>query len=96
MTAKRRPAKMGFEHLHRREPPPRPRLSKEEREWLRATQPRYRYRVMVFGRAATPWRTDVAEMQRDAIRGGHGTVCEQTGLLFMTVPSWIQSERLDP
>lgn len=44
---------------------------------------------MVFGRPVTDW-APLAETQRAAIRMGHGSRCEQTGLLYMTVPAWIE------
>jgi hypothetical protein len=88
--------KMGFEpkQAPRRAAPPMTRAHREHLERKGALAP-YRYRVMIFDRAVTPWRSDEQETLRDAVRGGHGTVCEQTGILFMTVPAWIQWEKLE-
>jgi hypothetical protein len=49
---------------------------------------------MVFARAVTPWAS-LGETQRAAIRAGHGSVCEQSGLLYMTVPAWLQRKTID-
>jgi hypothetical protein len=88
--------KMGFEHLHRRKDP-RPRLrplTTEERACRLAHAARYQYRVMVFARPVTDWMS-LADAQRTAIRMGHGSRCQFTRRLFMTVPAWIQ-ERETP
>lgn len=95
MRAKR---KMGFEHLQRRDDPWAPRYappSAEELAWARYQQSLWEYRITVFGRAVTPWSSK-AETHRAAIRMGHASRCEQTRLLFMTVPAELESRKVDP
>jgi hypothetical protein len=90
--------KMGFE----RRKPGRPPLGyrpqdREHAAWCQAHRERNRrYRLMIFDQPAGPWRSGLDEAQRDAVRGGHGSRCEQTGQMFMTVPAWIWEAKIEP
>ncbi|MEA3017324.1 MAG: hypothetical protein QOI38_2046 [Sphingomonadales bacterium] len=91
--------KMGFEHLQRRDDPWARRPPAPPTPYDRALQAwadaRYEYRLIVFDRPVTAWASR-GDTQRAAIRMGHGSVCEQTGFLFLTVPAEMQRREADP
>lgn len=88
--------KMGFERRRRPEdawtrPPP----TAEDLAWREWADACYEYRIVVFDRPVTKWGS-LRGTQQAAIRMGHGSRCDRTGLLYMTVPAAIQSRRVEP
>jgi hypothetical protein len=46
-------------------------------------------RLMVFDRPVGPWREHKADVQRDAILTGNGSIDEKRNAVFITAPAWI-------